>query len=195
MGHSRDEKRASHERIVEIASRRLREAGTDGPGVADIMRAAGLTHGGFYKHFGSRDELVAEAVAHAFAESGAAIDEVVADADDPLARFVDWYASARHCANPGDGCAIVALGADAARAGDEVRRAYTAQVEAYLGRLADLIGAADEAEGRREAAVALSALVGAVLVARAVDDPALADELLADVRSFVRSRGRRDERA
>src|SRR6201999_3173083 len=76
MGHSRQDKEKSHQQIVEIAAARMREAGTDGPGVAEIMRAAGLTHGGFYKHFGSRDDLVAEAVEAAIAQGEDAIREV-----------------------------------------------------------------------------------------------------------------------
>src|SRR4051794_34385344 len=93
VGHSKEDKAASHERIVEIAAARMRESGTDGPGVAEIMRAAGLTHGGFYKHFTSRDNLVAEALAKAFAEADGATAEATKDAEDPLAAFVDWYAS------------------------------------------------------------------------------------------------------
>src|SRR5438067_8463381 len=108
MGYSRDDKARNHERIVEIASARIRESGTNAPGVAEIMKAAGLTHGGFYKHFDSRDDLVAAAVVKAFTDSNAAIQSVTRDTEDPLAAFVDWYASAAHCADPATGCAIVA---------------------------------------------------------------------------------------
>src|ERR1700760_4000465 len=100
MGHSQDEKTRTHERIVEIAARRIREQGTDGPGVAEIMRGAGLTQGGLYKHFGSRDELVAEAAQHSYDESGRASEQVTRDADDPLRAVVDWYLSAAHRGAP-----------------------------------------------------------------------------------------------
>src|ERR1700752_5318770 len=95
MGHSKDDKAASHERIVAVAAARIRESGTEQPGVAEIMRAAGLTHGGFYKTFGSRDDLIAEAVEHALTESEPRFADI-ADADDPLAAFADAYVSTAH---------------------------------------------------------------------------------------------------
>src|SRR3954469_10483135 len=89
MRHSEEEKAVSHDRIVEIAAARIRESGTEQPGVAEIMRAAGLTHGGFYKHFGSRDELIAEAVERALTDTESGLRDTVAGADDPLAAFAD----------------------------------------------------------------------------------------------------------
>jgi TetR/AcrR family transcriptional regulator, transcriptional repressor for nem operon len=186
MGHSREDKTRSHERIVEIAAARIRESGTSTPGVAEIMQAAGLTHGGFYKHFGSRDELIAEAVDRTFADSEHAVAAVTMDADDPLAAFVDWYVSAEHRDNPGSGCGVVTLGSDVARAQDRVRSAYTDQVKRYLARLQDLL-ADEDSDTRRQATVMLSTLVGAVLVTRAVDDPALSDEIMRDVRAALKS--------
>src|SRR4051794_19380636 len=90
MGHSRKDKEKNHAQIVEIAAQKMRESGTEGPGVAEIMKAAGLTHGGFYKHFDSRDDLVAEAVEAAVAQSRDGVTAVVEGAADPLAAFVDW---------------------------------------------------------------------------------------------------------
>src|SRR3954463_15638646 len=90
MRHSKDDKAASHERIVAVAAERIRESGTEQPGVAEIMRAAGLTHGGFYQHFRPPHELIAEAVEHALTESEPRFAEL-ADADDPLAAFADAY--------------------------------------------------------------------------------------------------------
>ena len=185
VGHSKEDKAVSHDRIVEIASARMRESGTTTPGVAQIMKAAGLTHGGFYKHFESRDDLVAEAVGKAFDDSDRAMESLTEDADDPLAAFVDWYASAAHCEDPATGCAIVALGADIARGDERVRTAYREQVEKYLASLERLLGG--DADARRRATVALSSLVGAVLVARTVDDDALSEELLRNVRESVKS--------
>jgi TetR/AcrR family transcriptional regulator, transcriptional repressor for nem operon len=184
MGHSRDDKAKNHERIVEIASARIREAGTEAPGVAEIMQAAGLTHGGFYKHFSSRADLVAEAVDHTFADSERAVQAVTAGAEDPLAAFVDWYVSAEHRDNPATGCGVVALGADVPRGDERVRSAYREQVERYLAHLERLLGGGDDA--RRRATVALSTLVGAVLVARAIGDDAMSDEILRDVRDALR---------
>ena len=136
MRHSKEDKAASHERIVEIAAARIRESGTEQPGVAEIMRAAGLTHGGFYKHFGSRDELIAEAVERALTDSEPRLVEIAAGAEDPLAAFADAYVSAAHRDDPASGCGVVALGTDMPRVGGPAQEAYRAQVERYLAHLA-----------------------------------------------------------
>lgn len=181
MGHSREDKARSHDRIVEIAAARMRESGTAAPAVSELMQAAGLTHGGFYKHFGSRDDLVAEAVDRALTDNQGALAALLADATDPLAEFVDWYASAEHRDAPGSGCGVVSLGADAARGDERVQAAYTAQVQRYLAHLEEQLGD----QGR--AATALSTLVGAVLVARAVGAGDLSDEILRSARDAVKA--------
>ena len=139
---------------------------------------------GFYKHFASREDLVAEALAKAFADTLTATESLTKDAADPLAAFVDSYASIAHCENPATGCPLVALGADVSRGDDRLRAVYHEQVERYLANLEQLLGPGDNV--RRRAVVALSSLVGAVLVARAVDDEALADEILRDVSDAVK---------
>src|SRR4051812_38871197 len=106
MRRSREETERTHERIVEIASARIREKGMEGPGVAEIMQAAGLTHGGFYKHFASRDDLIGEAVDRAFADADQTIHELTDDAEDPLGAFVDWYVSTQHRDHPATGCPV-----------------------------------------------------------------------------------------
>lgn len=184
--HSQDEKAKNHERIVDIAAARIRESGTTAPGVAEIMSAAGLTHGGFYKHFGSRDELIAEAAGRAFVDNQEAIAAVTEGADDPLAAFVNWYVSGEHRDSAASGCGVVALGGDAAHGDPRIRAAYTEQVERYLAYLEQLLGGANP-ETRRQAAAMLSTLVGAVLVARAVDDPDLSDQIIDDVRATLTS--------
>jgi TetR/AcrR family transcriptional repressor of nem operon len=192
MRQSREEKARTHERILEIASKRIREQGLEGPGVAEIMAAAGLTHGGFYKHFESRDDLIAEATERAVARSDKRFAELTDDADDPLAAYVNWYLSAEHLENPGAGCALAALG-DGARRGDErVRSAYTGQVERYLEHFERFLGGGEEA--RQRAIHAVSALIGSVLLARAVDDEALSDEILGAVREGITARGSRPGR-
>jgi TetR/AcrR family transcriptional regulator, transcriptional repressor for nem operon len=185
MGHSQTEKTRHHDRIVEVAARRIREVGTEAPGVAEIMAGAGLTHGGFYKHFGSRDELIAEAAARTYADSERAVQQVIDGADDPLAAFVDWYLSSEHRDNPGSGCSVVALGNDVPRAGDELRTGYTEQVRRYLVRLDELLGTDGARRTSAAATAALATLAGAVLVARAVDDPELSDQILRDARAAV----------
>ena len=179
MRQSREEKAKTHERIVQIASTRIREAGIEGPGVAEIMEAAGLTHGGFYKHFGSRDDLIAEAADRAFAESDRTVQELTEGGEDPLAALVDWYLSTGHRDNPGTGCPVVALGGEISRGGDRVRASYRRQVERYLANLERLLG------DRQRATVALSTLVGSVMLARAVGDAPLSDEILRDVRAAL----------
>jgi len=183
MRRSREEKAKSRERIVEVAAARIRESGTEAPGVADIMREAGMTHGGFYKHFESRQELVAAALEHAMRESYEHAMLATAGAADPLAAFVNWYVSAEHVADPASGCAVAALGADVARGGEALRASYRAQVERYLGHLEQLLGS------RERATVALATLVGAITVARALDEPVLAEEILRDVRAALSPAG------
>jgi TetR/AcrR family transcriptional repressor of nem operon len=186
MGHSQKEKEESHRQIVEIAAARMREAGTDGPGVAEIMKAAGLTHGGFYKHFNSRDDLVAEAVEAAIGQGQEGYEAAVEGADDPLAAFVDWYLSEKHRDDPGAGCAVVALGADTARAEPRVRAAYRGQVERYLAEMEELLGGGENS--RREAIAAVTSMVGALLISRAVDDEALSAEILREARASIEAR-------
>jgi TetR/AcrR family transcriptional regulator, transcriptional repressor for nem operon len=181
MRQSREEKARTHDRIVEIASARIREQGVDGPGVAEIMQAAGLTHGGFYKHFDSRDELIAEAADRAFASSARNIEELLDGADDPLAAFVDGYVSAEHRDNAAAGCPVVALGGDVSRGAHPVRDAYRGQVERYLTTLERLLG------DRAQATVALSTLVGSITLARALGNDPVSDEILRDVRAALKS--------
>jgi TetR/AcrR family transcriptional repressor of nem operon len=178
MGHPQSEKTRNHDRIVEVASRRIRELGTDGPGVADVMREAGLTHGGFYKHFASREELVAEAAQRSYDEAERAVQDVLEGADDPIRAFADWYLSEAHRDDPGSGCPVVALGGELPRARGAIRDAYTEQVRRYLRHL-------DESLGCGADTATLSTLVGAVLLARAVNDPELSSRILRDARDAV----------
>jgi TetR/AcrR family transcriptional repressor of nem operon len=187
MRHSREDKAASHERIVAIAAARIRESGTEQPGVAEIMRAAGLTHGGFYKHFGSRDELIVEAVERALTDTESKVPELTAGVADPLAAFADAYLSVAHRDDAATGCGVVALGTDMPRVGGPAQEAYRAQVERYLAYLEQLLEGDDE-ETRRRATVTLSAMVGAVMIARALGPTARSEEILGDVREAVRER-------
>ena len=176
MRQSREQKAKTHERIVEVASERIREQGLDGPAVAEIMHAAGLTHGGFYKHFESRDDVIAEATDRALAHSDRHVHELTDDAQDPLAAFVDWYLSAEHRDDPASGCAVPALGDDVRRGDERLRSAYSRQVERYLEHVERFLGGGDDA--RQRATLAVSALVGAIVLARALDDQARSDEIL-----------------
>ena len=175
MGSSRADKAASHERIVKAAAARIRRDGVEGVGVADLMREAGLTHGGFYRHFDSRDDLVAEAVEAALAH-GSRRAEAAAQLGGPeaLAMAIDAYLSPLHRDKPETGCAVAALPTDIARSSQRARAAYTAQVRRYLDLYAELTPGDDP----DDPPLILAALVGAIALARAVDDPSLSDEIL-----------------
>jgi TetR/AcrR family transcriptional repressor of nem operon len=175
MGSSQADKAASHERIVTVASRRIRRDGIDNVSVSDLMSEAGLTHGGFYRHFDSRDELVAEAIADALAQGSQRV-RASSELGRPaaLAAIVDGYLSRLHRDKPETGCAVAALPTDIARTDARVRAAYSQQVRSYLDLLTELAPARD----RDEAHLILAALVGALVLARAVDDRALSNEIL-----------------
>ncbi|MGW3029125.1 TetR/AcrR family transcriptional regulator [Streptomyces sp. NPDC001221] len=181
MGHSQAEKAATRERVLGIASRKVRQDGMANPGVAEIMREAGLTHGGFYKHFASRDELIAQAAAAALAEEPETTqgrgDRDKQDEQDRHTRVIDAYLSKEHRDSPATGCALVTLGAAAGRGDQPLKEAYEKRVRAYLDRF----GGNDSEESRAEAMLTLSALVGATLISRAVADAPLSDELLETV--------------
>lgn len=187
MRGSRDDKAASRERIVAIAARRIREAGTDQPGVAEVMNAAGLTHGGFYKHFASRDELIAAAVQRAMVDSEPRIAAMVAESgsDDLLAAFVDAYLSEEHRDEPGTGCGVAALNADVARLGGEPREAFRAQIDRYRQQLQPLLTDGSDDEARRRATATLCTMVGALTIARGLGATPESDQLLRDVRETL----------
>lgn len=181
MGHSKADKAESHERIVKIAAARFREAGLDGIGVADLMKEAGLTHGGFYRHFDSRDDLVAAAVENALAQGAQRLGRIVErNGDQAYEAMVDAYLNRNHVDRLDSGCALVALAADMVRADRRTRAAYTRQVHNYLTLFEGLLKSS-EPEARRRAVTVLSALVGALALARAVDDEALTTEILESV--------------
>jgi TetR/AcrR family transcriptional repressor of nem operon len=178
MGHSRADKEASHARIVERAARRFRERGLDGIGVADLMREAGLTHGGFYRHFDSRDALVEQALEAALAE-GEARMEAAFGRPRPFRAIVEGYLSPKHRDEVAAGCALAALAPDVARARPEVRGAFARQVERTAATLQRALAAEGRPASRADALAVLTALTGALALSRAVEDPALSAEVLA----------------
>jgi TetR/AcrR family transcriptional repressor of nem operon len=177
MRVTREKAAENRERIVETASRMFRENGFDGVGVDAIMNGAGLTHGGFYGHFGSKDDLAAEAVARALERSAETQSRYT-----NLSDLVSGYLSERHCADRANGCAVAALGADIARQGEGVRRGLTTYVRAQLDRLSSLLRTGTHASRRKRAITTLAGMVGALTLARAADDPALSKEILAVAR-------------
>ena len=187
MGHSQANKREHHEQIVGLAASRFREDGVHRVGVADLMRDVGLTHGGFYRHFESRDELVGEAIERALHDGGQAMAAVAESPHDPLAAVIDAYLSVTHRDNLGTSCAVTTLAADVARSNPRARAAYTNQVGAYIDMLVRLLPAGSSAPRRATAMAALSTLVGAVSMARAVNDEALSREILASAASELKA--------
>jgi len=184
MGSSRSEKAESHDRIVRMAAARFRETGVDGIGVADLMKDAGMTHGGFYRHFASREELVTEAVEHALLDGSQAVLAIAnskLDRQALLVALVDGYLSVLHRDGLSKSCAVTTLAGDMLRCNDRTRTAYTQQVDTYLGVLTKLIASDSQKSRRVKAITALSALVGAVSLARAVNEELLSQEILKSV--------------
>ncbi|VVQ19705.1 hypothetical protein PS925_04664 [Pseudomonas fluorescens] len=168
---------ANREHIVETASVLFRERGFDGVGVADLMAAAGFTHGGFYKHFGSKADLMSEASANSLARSLAGAETL------DVQGFIDAYVSKEHRDGRGNGCTMAALCGDAARQSDDVKTAFADGIERTLQTLGDKYPTGPDAasgEGRVKMIDMLARAVGAIILSRACpDDSALADEILA----------------
>ncbi|MBA1228966.1 TetR family transcriptional regulator [Pseudomonas viridiflava] len=167
---------ANRAHIVETASVQFREHGYDGVGVADLMAAAGFTHGGFYKHFGSKADLMAEAAACSMSKI------VEQSAGVSPARFLEYYLSREHRDDVATGCTMAALGGDASRQSDEVRNVFANGIEQLLTTLAPEADAQSESDRTASRAALLDMLahaVGAVMLSRAVpNDSTLADEIL-----------------
>ncbi|WP_198085852.1 TetR/AcrR family transcriptional regulator [Variovorax sp. E3] len=178
---------ANRAHIVETASTLFRERGYDGVGIADLMAGAGFTHGGFYKHFGSKADLMAEAATCGFAQTAAKAEGVDAT------EFVKHYLSREHRDAPGDGCTMAALCGDAARQTESIKTAFAAGVESLLANLANQCSAPEEGEQRGDARAkridVIAQVIGAIVLSRACpDDSPLADEILDVCRTAVLSR-------
>lgn len=177
MKVSREQMAENRERILGVAARRFREHGFDGISVADVMSEAGLTHGGFYGHFANKEELMAEAVHRAVADTRALWSQArEKKSADPLTEVVHGYLSPRHRDRPGHGCAMAALAVDATRHGPQVREALTAGLRQQIEDMTALMP--ETAEQRQRALASYAAMVGALVLSRAVDDPALSAEIL-----------------
>jgi TetR/AcrR family transcriptional repressor of nem operon len=173
MRVTRQQAAENRQRIVEAAARLFRDDGFDGVGVDAIMKEARLTHGGFYGHFTSKDALMAEAMAHAIDRSTAWQERL-----GSLSELVTVYLSDRHRADRANGCAVAALGADVARQRPALRKTLTSGVRRQIERIVTLLKRGTPAARRRRAIAAYAGMVGALTLARAVDDPALAREIL-----------------
>jgi TetR/AcrR family transcriptional repressor of nem operon len=189
MGHSKASKADTHARLVEAAVSRFKERGIDGISLADLMKELKLTHGGFYKHFGSRDELVTEALALALSDTGRSMRErLFPDGKADIGAFVDFYLDEAHRDQVADGCTVAALAGDAARKSADVQAQFRKSIEGNLETLSEALethggkAGAAAAESRATGLLVLSALYGALIMARAVGDSPLSSEILGTVR-------------
>ena len=172
-------KEATHERIVDTAARVIRRSGYDGTGVAELMKEAGLTHGGFYAHFDSREGMLAEAADRAGADTVAFLTRVAAAAppQKALEAMLRSYLSKEHVDGAESGCAVAALGSEMPRQSPKVRRAATRRIKEMIDLIARQSPDWGKTGSHERAMVTVSTALGALVLARAVDDPKLSDAL------------------
>jgi len=186
MRVSREQAAKNREHVIDTAARLFREKGYSGIGVADLMKEAGLTHGGFYGNFDSKEALMAAACERAFDGTTAMWGDLIArDPDTALATIVANYLSRRHVDHPGQGCVMAALGGELARLSAPVGAVTAAALRAQVDLLASLMDGGTAQDRRRAALSAYASMVGALVLARAVDGDALADEILVAVRATI----------
>ena len=187
MRVSKAQAAANRERIVQESSRLFRERGLAGIGVAEVMQSAGLTHGGFYGHFASKDDLITEAGARAMADALQNWQKVAAEFDEtPLATYMADYLSAERRDNIGEGCLLAALGAEIAREDTSVRQVVTEGLQEIVDVLAAAMPTGSDGERRADVLAMYASAVGALVMARAVDDPVFSDEILAATARGIR---------
>lgn len=189
MRYSQEHKQQTHEQVISAAARAFRAQGVANVSIPTLMRQVGLTHGGFYAHFESKDALVAAACASGQGETVKQLFRAAETAapGKELQAILDTYLSPTHRDDPASGCSVPALAAEIAREPAEVRHAFTQSIRALLDRLKPLMsdcGSAATGEPTGAALALLSGMAGAVLLARAVDDPALSDHILDAARAF-----------
>jgi len=172
-------KEATHDRIVDAAARAIRRSGYNGTGVADIMKDAGLTHGGFYAHFPSREAMLAEAADRAGSESVAMMERIAAKLpqQQALPAMLQAYLSKEHLEGIETGCAAAALGSEMPRQTPEVRRAATRRIKEMIDLVARHSADWGQPSAHERALVTVATMVGALMLARAVDEPKLSDGL------------------
>jgi TetR/AcrR family transcriptional repressor of nem operon len=190
MRYTDSHKEETHKKLLKIAAGTLREKGPDGLAVADLMKTAGLTHGGFYAHFKSKDALLTETLGEIFARVGRRWDRIMDDLPprEALDAYIDFYLSPQHRDHPESGCPVVALNSDLPRQSRAFRKAFDAGVVQMRARIASRVEAAGIAGPADFAQAILSAMVGAVALARSVSDKAMSDEILKSTRRDMHAR-------
>jgi TetR/AcrR family transcriptional repressor of nem operon len=190
MRYSREHKLETHARIVKKASMRLREKGAHGIGVADLMKEAGLTHGGFYAHFDSREALVIEAFGYAMDRAAERWRKVVEQVppDKRLSTIVEGYLTSQHRDDPGSGCTVPTLGAEIARESPKTRRAFAAKLEQMVEMMADQILGVPRKVARKQAMAALATMIGTIVMSRIAGTGEFSDGILGAGREAVLGR-------
>ncbi|MGF6432627.1 MULTISPECIES: TetR/AcrR family transcriptional regulator [Bradyrhizobium] len=190
MRYSKEHKQETHARIVKKAATRLRERGAHGIGVADLMKDAGLTHGGFYAHFDSREALVIEAFSYAMDRAIERWRKVAADTppEKRLSTIIDGYLSAVHRDDPGQGCAIPALGAEIARESPKTRKAFALKLDQMIDMMADQIIDVPRKAARKQAMATLATMMGTIVMSRIAGSREMSDEILNAGREAVLGR-------
>ena len=190
MRYSKEHKLETHARIVKKASVRLREKGAHGIGVADLMKDAGLTHGGFYAHFDSREALVIEAFADAMDRSTERWRKIAAQTppEKRLATIVESYLTPVHRDDPGHGCALPTLGAEIARENPRTRKAFAAKLEQMIEMLADQIPDVSRKAARQQAMAVIATMMGTLVLARVAGSGEFSDAILSAGREAVLDR-------
>ena len=183
MGQTATETAQKHEQILDESIRLFRERGFDGVSVSQVMKAAGLTHGPFYNHFASKEALMAESLTRSFQRSISDFDNYPAT-EAGLAKFLDDYLSPQHRDDCAGGCNTAALASEV-RQHEEVREPFTSQLKGYIQKLATRFPWRSRRSARGDAIHMYSAMVGAVILSRAVNDEKFAEEILNEVRQRV----------
>jgi TetR/AcrR family transcriptional repressor of nem operon len=186
MRYSSEHKAKNHDNILSIAARSFREHGADTSGIGTVMKHAGLTKGGFYRHFQSKDDLFVAAVARAFEQMGKGMVEVARAAPEgqALQALIEHYLSTRHAQSPGVGCVVAALGPELARKPVSVRRRIERSLEAYREQLSAFVPGRTREERLQKCKLLFSSMAGVLMTARFTSDPELREQLLTQARTF-----------
>ncbi|WP_315705798.1 MULTISPECIES: TetR/AcrR family transcriptional regulator [unclassified Bradyrhizobium] len=197
MRYAKDHKRQTHNRIVEHASYGLRQTGAQALSVPDLMKLAGLTHGGFYSHFDSRAALVAEAIAFAMDQTIERLKRLTNESvnQEPFGAVVADYLSPRHRDDPERGCALPALAADIGRSDPRARQAFSRKLDQMIDIMAKTLPEESPQDARQIATGAIAAMVGSILLSRAVDSAKASSKILDAGRKTVGSLGVRKPRS
>jgi TetR/AcrR family transcriptional repressor of nem operon len=186
MRYSPEHKAENHEKILSMATRSFREHGGDSSGIGTVMKKAGLTKGGFYRHFESKDDLFVEVIARAFDEMGRGMLEVATSAPEgqALRAIIEHYLSARHANSPGTGCVISALGPELARKPLSVRKRVEASLEAYRERLLPFVPGQTREEKLAKVQLLFSSMAGVLTMVRVTSSPQRREQMLTEARKF-----------